>query len=197
MGQTRQNDTRTELSRPGERGLTTRMGERGIQQHLCFITPFIKHFNMAGTRPSSCVITVEEGYVSQSYTLSLIFSLIIDADVSTIHFLSFAGFVHFMLYHFSCKMAWPTSLNTQHWVFQGYSLQLFCPHSVLIALTASVLQCNSLVHQDRYPSALEVHLGSTGTPHCHLNNYSFKKAAALDSSSGLSRGFLYRPLSNL
>ena len=32
MGQTRQYDTRTELSRPGEPGLTTRMVEKGIQQ---------------------------------------------------------------------------------------------------------------------------------------------------------------------
>ena len=32
MGQTRQDDTRTELSRPGEPGLTTRMAEKGIQQ---------------------------------------------------------------------------------------------------------------------------------------------------------------------
>ena len=32
MGQTRQNDMRTELSRPGEPGLTTRMVEKGIQQ---------------------------------------------------------------------------------------------------------------------------------------------------------------------
>ena len=32
MGQTRQDDTRTELSRPGEPGLTTRMVEKGIQQ---------------------------------------------------------------------------------------------------------------------------------------------------------------------
>ena len=37
MGQTRQDDTRTELSRPGEPGLTTRMVEKGIQQqqHVC------------------------------------------------------------------------------------------------------------------------------------------------------------------
>ena len=32
MGQTRQDDTRTELSRPREPGLTTRMVEKGIQQ---------------------------------------------------------------------------------------------------------------------------------------------------------------------
>ena len=32
MGQTRQDDMRTELSRPGEPGLTTRMVEKGIQQ---------------------------------------------------------------------------------------------------------------------------------------------------------------------
>ena len=32
MGQTCQDDTRTELSRPGEPGLTTRMVEKGIQQ---------------------------------------------------------------------------------------------------------------------------------------------------------------------
>ena len=32
MGQTRQDDTRTELSRPGEPGLTTRIVEKGIQQ---------------------------------------------------------------------------------------------------------------------------------------------------------------------
>ena len=32
MGQTRQDDTRIELSRPGEPGLTTRMVEKGIQQ---------------------------------------------------------------------------------------------------------------------------------------------------------------------
>ena len=32
MGQTGQDDTRTELSRPGEPGLTTRMVEKGIQQ---------------------------------------------------------------------------------------------------------------------------------------------------------------------
>ena len=32
MGQTRKDDTRTELSRPGEPGLTTRMVEKGIQQ---------------------------------------------------------------------------------------------------------------------------------------------------------------------
>ena len=31
MGQTRHDDTRTELSRPGEPGLTTRMVEKGIQ----------------------------------------------------------------------------------------------------------------------------------------------------------------------
>ena len=35
MGQTRQDDTRTELSRPGEPGLTTRIVEKGIQkQHV-------------------------------------------------------------------------------------------------------------------------------------------------------------------
>ena len=59
----------------------------------------------------TCVITVEEGYVSQSYTLSLMASLIIDAAVSAIRFLSFDGSVHFLLYHFSCKMAWATSLK--------------------------------------------------------------------------------------
>ena len=32
MGQTRQDNTRTELSRPGEPGLTMRMVEKGIQQ---------------------------------------------------------------------------------------------------------------------------------------------------------------------
>ena len=32
MGQTRQDDTRTELSRPGEPGVTTRMVEKDIQQ---------------------------------------------------------------------------------------------------------------------------------------------------------------------
>ena len=32
MGQIRQDDTRTELSRPGEPGLTTRMVEKGIHQ---------------------------------------------------------------------------------------------------------------------------------------------------------------------
>ena len=34
MGQTCQDDTRTELSRPGEPGLTTRIVEKGIQQQL-------------------------------------------------------------------------------------------------------------------------------------------------------------------
>ena len=34
MGQTCQDDTRTELSRPGEHGLTTRIVEKGIQQHI-------------------------------------------------------------------------------------------------------------------------------------------------------------------
>ena len=36
MGQTRQEDTRTELSRPGEPGLTTRIVEKGIQHHVFF-----------------------------------------------------------------------------------------------------------------------------------------------------------------
>ena len=32
MGQTRQDDTKTELSRPGEPGLTAKMVEKSIQQ---------------------------------------------------------------------------------------------------------------------------------------------------------------------
>ena len=39
MGQTRQDDTRTELSRPREPGLTTRMVEKSIQQHAPSVTP--------------------------------------------------------------------------------------------------------------------------------------------------------------
>ena len=35
MGQSCQDDTRTELSRPGKPGLTTRTVEKNIQQHGC------------------------------------------------------------------------------------------------------------------------------------------------------------------
>ena len=39
MGQTYQDDTSTELSRPGKPGLTTRMVEKGIQQTNIFLNP--------------------------------------------------------------------------------------------------------------------------------------------------------------
>ena len=41
MGETRQDDTRTELSRPGEPGLTTRMVEKGIQQQQCRLSSHV------------------------------------------------------------------------------------------------------------------------------------------------------------
>ena len=48
MGQTCQDDTRTELSRPGEPALTTRMVEKGIEQQQLRIygsTTFSKSFH--------------------------------------------------------------------------------------------------------------------------------------------------------
>ena len=46
MGQTHQDDTRTELSKLGEPGLTTRLVEEGIQQQLIQVRP--PHANKSG-----------------------------------------------------------------------------------------------------------------------------------------------------
>ena len=54
----------------------------------------MKYCKLSGTKQSTFVITDEDGYVSELYTLRVISSLIIDAAVSTIRFLSFLEPVH-------------------------------------------------------------------------------------------------------
>ena len=73
MGQTRQDDTRTELSRPGEPGLTTRMVEKGIQQQQkAFVVDLIK-------RKKSITLAIGDGandvsMIKSKWSIALIYN---------------------------------------------------------------------------------------------------------------------------